>query len=437
MIRPPMAFAWDLFKHYLLSRRAGSLIRTVAWISIAGVAIGVTALVVVISVMNGFNDQIRHRLLAVEPHLVATRSVSPTELGSMPTDQVRETADFKNLKATPHIQTDLFENQDVILRTVDGNYGGAVARGVEPETLTYILTETRKAVVAPVNTTPLDAPIISRESSELAKGEVMIGIDLARSLGIFEGDTVTLIAPEALLLPPGEAPPFERVVVKSLITTNLADIDEKVLFYGRGRSLVTFRNSPSRSSGFEVRLPSPQDFQPLKTDLEKSGWRVESWVDRNASLFYALKMEKFAMGIFLGLAGLVASFSIVTVLVLLLTQKRKDIGLLMGLGLSPKKTKVLFIQVGLILSSIGIGSGLILGIVISLLLDRFPIPLLPEVYYDATIPATIEPWFVVGILIAASGIAFMSAWIPARQVTRESPAEALRGALLSGGDGGN
>ncbi len=424
-----MSFAWDLFRHYLLSRRAGSLIRTVAWISIAGVAIGVMSLVVVISVMNGFNDQIRKRLLAVEPHLVATKSLSGSNQ-SMNADAVKVSPDFQKLKADPKLQTDVFENQDVIIRTVDGLYGGAVARGVEPETLNYILSESRKAGPAAVQVaTPIDPAPVARETSDLQKGEVMIGIDLARGLGIFEGDTITLIAPEALLLPPGEAPPFERAVVKSLMTTNLADIDEKVIFYGRGKSLQTFQNSPSRVSGFEVRLPNAQNFQPLKENLEKSGWKVESWIDRNSSLFYALKMEKFAMGVFLALAGLVASFSIVTVLVLLLTQKRKDIGLLMGLGLSPKKTKVLFIQVGLILSAIGIGSGLIAGIVISLLLDRFPIPLLPEVYYDATIPATVDPWFVLGILVIASGIAYVSAWIPARQTTSETPSDALRATI--------
>jgi lipoprotein-releasing system permease protein len=322
----------------------------------------------------------------------------------------------------------------VIIRTVDGNFGGAVARGVEAQTLKYILSETRKETIAN-HTSSVDPAPVAEESTELAKGEVMIGIDLARSLGIFEGDTITLIAPEALLLPSGEAPPFERVVVKSLVTTNIADIDEKVLYYGRGRSLLTFQNSPSRVSGFEVRLPHPEEFGPLKASLELHGFKVESWVDRNSSLFYALKMEKFAMGVFLALAGLVASFSIVTVLVLLLTQKRKDIGLLMGLGLSPRKTQTLFIQVGLILSAIGIGTGLILGIVVSLLLDRFPIPLLPEVYYDATIPADLSAIFIVGILIVAALVAFISAYIPARQTTRESPAEALRGAILATGDG--
>jgi lipoprotein-releasing system permease protein len=390
----------------------------------AGVAIGVMSLVVVISVMNGFNDQIRRRLLAVEPHLVASMP------NTQSADEVKASKLYQELKSRPGLQTDLFENQDVIVRTVDGNFGGAIARGVEPDTLAYILRETRTAVSSSRPQTAIDSAPIEDESANLDQGQVLIGIDLARQLGIFEGDTITLIAPEALLLPPGEAPPFERATVKSLLTTNLADIDEKVIFYGRGKSLVSFRNSPSRSSGFEVRLPKPEEFETLKQEIQSKGWTVQSWVDRNSSLFFALKMEKFAMGGFLGLAGLIASFSIVTVLVLLLTQKRKDIGLLMGLGLSPLKTQALFIRVGLILSSIGIGTGLILGVVISLIVNAYPIPLLPEVYYDATIPATVEPVFILAILVVASIIAYLSAWIPARQTTAHTPAEALRGGAM-------
>ncbi|MEK7355491.1 MAG: FtsX-like permease family protein, partial [Bdellovibrionota bacterium] len=248
----------------------------------------------------------------------------------------------------------------------------------------------------------------------------------ARSLGIFEGDKITLIAPEALLLPPGEAPPFERALVKSLITTNIADIDAKMIYYGQGKSLAAFRLSPSREIGVEVRMPDPEDFSSLKGEIEALGAKSESWVDRNSSLFFALKMEKLAMGVFLSLAALIASFSIVTVLVLLLTQKRKDIGLLMSLGLSPKQTRGLFVRVGLILSMIGIGGGLVLGIVFCLVINSVSIPILPDVYYDATIPATVEPKFVLGILLVASVIAFLSSWFPARATTRETPSSALR-----------
>lgn len=421
-----MSLAWDLFRHYLLSRRAGSLVRTVAWLCMAGVAIGVSALVLVISVMNGFNDSIRRRLLAVEPHLVAVVPGVTSPEGLLKTSLYRE---MKNVGA----EVQIFETQDVILRTVDGLFGGAIARGVEPDALRYIIKQSHEALGHSAGSSA-ELPDISEESLNLGAGEVLIGIDLARGLGIFEGDTVTIIAPEALLLPPGEAPPFERVRVKGLLTTNLPDIDSKVLYYGRGKSLIALRSSPGRTTGIEGRLNDPTDAPTLKEHLSvpfaangaTTKPNIETWIDRNSTLFYALKLEKTAMGVFLGGAALIASFSIVTVLALLLTQKRKEIGLLMSLGLSPKATRNLFVKVGLILSGIGIGCGVFVGVVVAVVIDNVPIPLFPDIYYDSRIPARVDPVFVLIITLVALVIAVISSWLPAKQTTSESPAEALR-----------
>lgn len=433
---------WELFRHYLLSRRAGALIRTVAWLCMAGVAIGVMSLVVVISVMNGFNDQIRRRLLAVEPHLVV-------KIPGLERAELLKTHPlYRDLSARKDIQTEIYENQDVILRTVDGLFGGAVARGVEPRALGYILRETRKALLAGRSErdsekgsgensgknsgtdSEIETPPIADESVNLGPGEVLVGIDLARSLGIFEGDKIVIIPPEALLLPSGEAPPFERVTVRGLLTTNLPDIDAKAIFYGRGEgrgaTLANLRRSASQEAGFELRVADPNDVGGLKAELEAKGAKVETWMERNSTMFYALRMEKIAMGSFLALSALIASFSIVTVLVLLLTQKRKDIGVLMSMGLSPRKTRLLFVRLGLWLSGIGIGGGMLLGVIICLIVDNYPLPILPDIYYDTTIPARLSPVFLAGILLASGAIAFVSAYFPARQATRESPAECLR-----------
>jgi len=415
-----MQLAWDIFRHYLLSRRAGSLIRTVAWLCMVGVGLGVMALIVVTSVMNGFNDQIRRRLLAVEPHLIVKiPGVSEPEL-------LKAHPLYKEVQTRPETVIDVFEDQDVVLRTVDGLFQGAIAKGVEPGALAYIMRESHKALaVGKVSGGGESAPVID-ESMQPGPGEIYIGIDLARMLGIFEGDKLVIIAPEALLLPQGEAPPFERVTVKGFMQTNIQDIDNRMVYFSRGQSFNNLRRSASRQVGIEVRVKNPEDIDDLKRQLEAKGATVSSWIDRNSALFYALKMEKIAMSAFLGLAALIASFSIVTVLVLLLTQKRKDIGLLMSLGLSPSKTRWLFVKVGLILSSVGILGGLAVGLSICWVVARYPLPILPDIYYDATIPATIDPRFISGILIVAGLIAFFSADLPARAATQELPAEALR-----------
>ncbi len=418
-----MRFAWEIFRHYLLSRRAGALVRTVAWICIGGVALGVTALVVVTSVMNGFNDQIRKRLLAVEPHLVVRVP------GATTPEQVMASEIFLGARARADHRVEIYENQEVIIRTVEGLFQGALAKGVEPGTLAYIIRQSRE--IADLGrarrTSDADSPELVDESLRLGPGEVMIGIDLARVLGIFEGDKIVVIAPEALLLPAGQAPPFERVTVKGFLRTNLQDIDSNMMFFGRAQTFNALRKSPSREVGFEVRLPNPMNAETVKTELIAKGASAQTWIDRNSALFYALKLEKVAMSAILGLAALIASFSIVTVLVLLLMQKRKDIGLLMAVGLSPRATRRLFIRVGLILSSIGIVGGLLVGLSICFVVARYPLPILPNIYYDATIPASIDPRFILGILVVAGLISYFSAYWPARSATMELPSEALRG----------
>lgn len=418
-----MRFAWEIFQHYLLSRRAGSLVRTVAWLCISGVALGVMALVVVTSVMNGFNDQIRRRLLAVEPHLVVKIP------GVTSAEALSQHPYFGELKKLQDIeQVEIFENQEIIIRTVDGLFQGALAKGVEPEALDYILRESRRATTADdrglgARSEPTQTPA---EKPRLGPGEVLVGIDLARVLGIFDGDKIVVIPPEAMLLPAGMAPPFERVTVRGFLRTNIQDIDANMIYFGRGESFQSFRTSPGREFGLEVRVKNPEDIDSLKKLVEAKGFKATTWIERNSALFYALKLEKLAMSVFLGLAALIASFSIVTVLVLLLMQKRKDIGLLMAMGLSPRATRRLFVKVGLLLSSIGIFGGLVLGLLICFVVARYPLPILPNIYYDATIPATVDPKFIMIVLFLACGISYLSADLPARSATVDSPAEALR-----------
>lgn len=413
-----------------MSRRAGALVRTVAWICICGVALGVAALVVVTSVMNGFNDQIRGRLLAVEPHLVVKVPGVSTSEG------ILQNPIFQEIRSRPGIRADIYEKQEVIIRTVDGLFQGALAKGVEAESLERIIRESSEIASAGriKDENAYETPEALAESLRLGPGEVMVGIDLARVLGIFEGDKIVVIAPEALLLPAGEAPPFERVVVKGFMRTNLEDIDANMIFFARGKSFGAFRRSPSREVGFEIRIPNPMKADELKKELLDRGLHAETWVDRNSALFYALKLEKIAMSVLLGLAALIASFSIVTVLILLLMQKRKDIGLLMAIGLSPRATRGLFVRVGLILSSIGIFGGLLFGLSICFIIARYPLSILPNIYYDTTIPASVDPRFIVGILVVAAVISYFSAYWPARSATSELPAESLRGTPFANTD---
>jgi lipoprotein-releasing system permease protein len=406
----------DFFSHFIFSKRAGALVKRLAWLSVGAIILSVTAFLVVIFVMNGMNASIHKRILSLEPHLYVT--VNGINKGSL----LELHPVYQRLRENTENKSYVYESQDVIVRTLDGQFHGAIARGVSKESLQFMISEIRKLDVKK-----------GRDNSDLwtvedlpGKGEVVLGVDLARNLGVFEGDYLTIVPPEGLLLPPGESPKFEKVRVSKIISTNLSDLDSQFVFYQRGQTLNSLAGA-SRKVGIEVWTPDGKNLDELKKEVEKfSDVLAETWMDRNSVLFFALKLEKIVMGSFLALAGLIASSSILSVLALLMSQKRRDIAILKTLGLSNKKTIVIFTQMGLLLASIGLVPGVILGTAISYYLQKHPINVLPDIYYDSQVPALVDPWLVVGVLIVGFLVCLLGAWYPARTSIEIEPAMALR-----------
>jgi len=228
------------------------------------------------------------------------------------------------------------------------------------------------------------------------------------------------------LLPAGEVPEYARVRVKKLLSTELSDIDSQMIYYGLGQTFQRFGNTASRQTGIMVRLKHSENFKPLQGRLQKLGVTVESWVDRNSTLFFALTLEKYAIATFLGLSALITSFSIITVLVLLVTHKRGDIGMLKAMGLSRRKTRRVFAGIGLLLSAIGLGGGLLLGVAVASFLKAYPLNILPDIYYDSSIPAEVDVATLIVATIGAILVAVAAAWIPSRIAAQESVVDGLR-----------
>lgn len=415
----------EFFRHFLLSRRAGSLIRTIAWLSIVSVAIGVFALIVVLSVMNGFHQSIRSRLLAAEPHLVFSLQSAP----DLQDGHVGLASDVYAALKKHNGTLDVIERQDIVIRTGEGVFSGAEARGLDRAAVIRLIQSIEEANRGEKKSS-YSVPPTDESSMSMGPGEVMMGADLARGLGIFEGDRLTVIAPEALLLPPGEAPKFERVVVKRLLTTNVADLDGKLFLYSRGQSLGGLGATASRRNDVEAWFPNADEADSIKSEVLKldsklNDQNVQTWGDRNSALFHALRLEIMSIGLFLSLSTLIAGFSIVTVLLILITQKRKEIGLLMSMGLSRLRTRALFTRLGLLLSSVGIISGALLGVIACFVIDSLDTSVLPDFYYDTSIPAKVNPLFVFGVVGLALGLAFIASYVPARRITDLEPADAL------------
>lgn len=404
-------FTVQLFRKFLFSRRSGSLIRTISRLCIFGIGVGVFALIIVNSIMNGFHGAIRERLLKVEPHLVV-------KFERRQQDGVdRREALLDSLRSRQDTRAYLLEQQDVMIRTSEGIFSGAVAIGLDKEPLHKML----KDIGGEMRENPVS---MSQDSN---KGEIYVGKDLAYTLGLYEGDEVLIVPPESLLTPTGDIPVFEQALVRGIISTSVADIDAKNLYYIRGKSLARLRKSNSFSEGIEIRLKDPMNYSGLMSELTKDGWKVESWVDRNSTLFFALKVEKTVIAIFLALSTLIASFSIITVLTLLLAQKKREFGVLIALGISIKRARLIFSNVGLMLAGVGLGAGLILGTGISLILQKWPLDVLPDnIYYDTRITAQVDFTMVAFIFIGSIFVAFFSAWIAATQILKTDPISGLR-----------
>lgn len=408
-----MGLSWLLFRNYLFSRRAGALVRIIASHCILGVGMGVAALIIVLSVMEGFNRTIRTRMLSLESHLILIQKERPTE---QDVQKISRLLEFDSKAGWESI--DRYESQDLILRSNDGVFGGVVAKGYDDKAIAAFLSRVAKG-------TGKGLSEIDVAKASLKEDEVILGVDLARSLGVFEGDEVLLVPPETLLLPKGEIPKFQKFKVRSLVGTNIPEFDSKLLLYNLDRFSPRTR-SLSRESGFEVRLKDPYEADLVKARLKTQGISAQTWGERDTSLFFALKMESFAMTLFLSLAVLITSFSIVIVMVLLMSQKIQDIGMFRTLGLSVQKTRFVFLRVGLLLSGLGVLGGIGLGSGVSYWLERHPLELLPDIYTDATLPAKLTQETFVFVFITTVLIAILGSWLPVWRYVINSPSEALR-----------
>lgn len=394
----------------VLSKRSGSLIRRISILSFCTITLSLTSFFIVLFVMNGMNRNIRSRIVTLEPHLT-------TENSSNINAQVQELVDSG---VTEVVQ---YEKLDLILRTIEGQFRGAEALGYKEQGLNIWLDKLRNLKSKGDSSYLHDSSLYSLN---LGKNEVAIGVDLARSLSLLEGDEITLIPPETLLLSSLDTPVFQKVIVKRIITTDLYGADAKLLLFNSDFSLKSFKKTLSYKTGLQFWFKSVIDADSYKNILSKNSIKSETWQEKNSDLFFALKMEKLMIGTFLGLAGLVASTSILTVLSLLMSQKKRDIAVIKTLGFSQNNTLWLFTKIGLWISGGGVILGALLGISTSLYIQKYPVNILPNIYYDSSIPAQVDFYFAFLVLVFAFLLAFLGAYLPARATLQIQPAILLK-----------
>lgn len=409
---------WHLFIKLLVSARAGSLVRRISFLSFFSTALSVFVFLIVLFVMSGMNDSTKKRIMSLEPHLVIQ------VLNPQMSESLRQSDILLSLESEQSAQIRPYERQDLIIRTGEGQVRGVMARGVSTESLNDLmdaLRETRATSFVSYGDEE------KAETFTLKEDEILMGSDLARSLGLFDGDFVSFVSPEALLLPSGTLPQIERVRVSQIITTTLPDIDSQAVFYLRGGRLSSLTQISKPEQGYEIFLENGELAERVKKKFpESTDYRIETWMDRNSSLFFALRIEKFNIGLILTLAGLIAGSSILTVLTLLLSSKKRDVALLRTLGLSEGKTENLFVRMGMLLSLSGVFLGTVLGVLAGLYIQQNPLQILPDIYYDSEIPAKVEYDLVLIVIVTGTVLSYLGSKVPAKMTRVLSPVTLLK-----------
>ncbi|MBW1988094.1 MAG: lipoprotein-releasing ABC transporter permease subunit [Deltaproteobacteria bacterium] len=407
--------SWEIFisGRYLRSRRREVFVSMITAISVCGVTVGVMALIVVIAVMTGFSEDLKSRILSVTPHVSVYRYGGAFAGWRPVLDWLEKQQDVTH--AAPFIQG------QALLRSPAGT-SGCVLRGLDPE---------REAAEGGMGRL-VKSGSLSELNPPPGSGSppgVILGVELARSLGLSKGDPVYVISPRGVLSPMGPMPSLRRLSVVGMMESGMYDYDSSFCWV----SLSTAQNilrMDGEITGIQVSVADVYRAGALlKKIAENLGFPywARDWMSANRNLFAALKLEKVTMFIILTLLVLVAAFNIAATLIMMVTQRRKDIAILKAMGATNRSIRKIFVANGMVIGMVGTALGVLLGSVLCLVLDRYQfIKLDPNVYYISTLPVRMEFWDVLSISVSALAICFLATLYPAWKAARLDPVEAIR-----------
>lgn len=409
-----MNFSLWIAARYLRTRRQSGFITLLTGISIGGVALGVTALITVLAVMNGFESEIQTRIAGTDAHVVLlgeTASGIPapdslvTRVAALP--GILAAAPFTYAKA-------------MVFR--EGLTEGLVVKGVS-------LAAERAVTTIGRNITPaLDS--IPERTADGTPG-IVLGSELAARLGARPGDTVLLAAltgTQSSAL--GFAPRLRKFRVVGLFSSGLYTYDSSFGFTAIGASQEFFELG-SAVTGIEIRLhdmfEAPAASDRILHALARPGLRANNWIELNRNLFTWMKLEKTVMFVILTLIVLVAAFNIVSTLFMVVLEKRRDIGVLKSLGATNGTVLRVFLYEGLLIGGAGTAIGGLLGLALVTVLRQYPFVRLPgDVYFIERLPVRPEAGDFAAVIVAALTLCLAAALYPAWRASRLDPVDAIR-----------
>lgn len=407
---------------YLLGRRKQTFISVISLISTLGVAIGVAALIIVMGIINGFTTDLRDKIIGVNAHAMV---LSGTGVMPAQNDAARDAESLQSLMnrvlAVPDVTAAMPFIYTELMISGPGGVKGLILRGVDIETASGVLNIGRR--------------MIKGDFEDLAAANglpgVVIGKELASRIGVSVGSRVNLLAPSGDRTGAGFTPRVVNARVVGIFSTGMIEYDSSLGLV----SLPTARNILGRPDGDWVTGIEITVTDVYKADVVARNVNMElgppyytrNWMEMNSSLFAALKLEKLGMAIMVTLIILVASFSIVTALVMLVMEKTRDIAILMSMGGTPRSIRRIFMYQGLIIGLVGTASGFVLGLGICELLKRYQfIKLPPGVYSLDYLPILLQSGDLALIAAGSVLLCFLATLYPANQAAKLNPVDALR-----------
>lgn len=414
--------SYELFigLRYLKAKRKQTFISVITFISVLGITVGVTALIIVLSVMTGFEENLREKILGINANVVVT------ELGG-PMRGYREVSE-KVLVVPGVVGATPFTYNQAMISAPDGVIG-AVIRGLDADTtgaVTVLPDKIREGSLEGI-----------RPSLSEGEAGIVVGRELARNIGVSVGDTVNVISPMGTMTPAGPVPRMAAFRVAGIFELGMYEYDSSMAFISLENAQAFFRMGDA-VTGVEVKITDIYDAERvadgIMAEIRGPYW-TRTWMEMNRNLFSALKLEKAAMFIILALIIMVAALNIISTLIMVVMEKGKDIAILKSLGATSGGIMRIFMIEGLVIGVTGTLLGTAIGVVAAVNLESIVLflenlfnfkVLPPSIYYIDKFPSKVEPAFVIVIAAISLGISFLATLYPSWQASRFDPVEGLR-----------
>lgn len=405
-----MAAEFFIAKRYLKAKRKEGFISLITFLSVAGVTVGVMALVVVIAVMSGAETEFRKRILGLEPHILIMNYGGSYD-GYAPL--------IESIEKIPGIQgiSPILFGQAMI-RT-SRSLSGVMIRGITPES--------GAALIKGFTPEQLNEALAINNGKGSLPG-IILGKELANSVGVITGDKIILMSSKSIISPVGQIPSMRRFVVRGTFKSGMSEYDSMLAYVrlDQAQSLVSAKGKISAIGIWTNEVFKVKTLREKYFGFIEYPFYIRDWMDINHSLFSALKLEKTAMFIILTLIILVAAFNIASALIMMVMEKTKDIAVLKAMGAPNTMIQRIFMIKGMIIGIFGTFIGTLSGVIICYFLKKYEFIRLPEAYPFSTLPVQLEYADVTLIAISAILICFLSTLYPSYKASTMDPVEAIR-----------